>query len=398
MNQPRLPVWATTANYPAGTESWAATARRVAPSDAEQAAGFVPDTQVEAQLLNSMLGVSLEALSGLFDLWAFNFPSVFNTNAFVPLNVDRSIAQQSLALTRGQLVVLTNSSGTVEYSNDGRTWRDGATPLAGAATILAGGDPRIQYDGATIIAIDGTSNTTAYSADLESAWTPGGNLPSSASWHRAQRWPVPGARWIAAGTNKLATAANDTLGTWTSRTVQHANGYNRIITAPKGSTPSDALLLSSASTTDITVLDSAYATALKTVAAGAVTFSDGCWSPYWGRWYLVDTTGGLYYAATATGAWTTVAGLTYPRIGAFGRALITYGVNDLNFPNIAVSLDGGTTWKRFAVWAGSTDSFAPAAWNYYTPLNGAPCLLRAEPDTTTTTAVGLRSPFEVLES
>ena len=80
MVQPTRAVsWATDTSYPAGDDPWSAGPTKVALTDGEMAAGFVPDTQVPAEKLNDLLNVLTAYVDGVADSAALNWGPKFTT-------------------------------------------------------------------------------------------------------------------------------------------------------------------------------------------------------------------------------------------------------------------------------------------------------------------------------
>lgn len=409
---PVLPRWAlASTNYPAGSESWANTPRIVQPTQAEIEAGYKPGDQFPAQLENWLKDQFGQVISAMMDLQAFNFhkPSSTATNIgaenFTASDMKICIGPDGAAVSGGSsdhAIFILSNTPAVFKSRDGLAW---------ATTGALGFSPTIitsrwagmhQSAGANVVVIDGAGNANSRTTDGGATWTSNGTLPSSGSWQTANWWHGNSLnQWICAGTNKLATAGINFSGGWTSRTVQHANGYNKIVTAKDDvGVPTEALLLSNASTTQITKMKTDFSTSLVTVASSAKTFTDGCWSPYWGRFYLITSDGHLYYSATADGPWThgyfetdiSPSTLEPTRIYAFGRALLAFGQTaDLDTNTLFVSINGGLTWANVSVWE---TGIASPAWFWCGQFKGRAVLARIV-SSKLETCFGLVTPAEM---
>ncbi len=302
-----VPILAPSGNYPAGAESWAGTAKRVALSGAEQAAGFVPNTPIDAQSVNWLLGVHGELLSTVLDAPSMNWlpqPAYVNADVISSTNPNRNEATDPAIFysAHERLILKTPGGGTgvcfhSRRRGQGNSYDNGDTsPFTACADsgATAGAVILTQRElGFRIVAIDGSSGTVRKTDDYGATWSAAGTYGGLAgpicggyfdsAWHAAN-----------AGTPKEIFSSSTLSGAWTQTTLSaDANSYYRFVVADGIA----AAFLPGTCTTDtqllVKPLGGAWQVATVT-GAGASSGWRGDYNPTTGITMIVDLTGRCY--------------------------------------------------------------------------------------------------------
>lgn len=400
MTQPKdLPVWATTANYPAGGDPWNGQPRRVEPSSGAQAAGLTPGDQPPAEVANYLFGRTLDHLACIADSAAFNYyppRSLFNGNfptgglprfpsgSFTPTShpvictfgVDDADGNR-----HGAIAMLADDTygRNVFTSLDGGRWTIGTADLTPLGT---GTRPFDMAASPTHLAVPMTkadaSHDVLYSTDGGSSWTAAGFALTSDGTHIV--WTGEG------GLDHFIWSANEAKifycpGTFPGShssivTTSDYAATRQLCVAPYQAGVQDVLQLSTSAIKKVGRLAWSGSAFLWTeVTVDAVTnrhFKSACYSIAHAAWFLISEEAAdgffkVWRAATAAGPWSLVSTITATagacnEIVAFGRSLVMAPFTD-GLP-VRVSSDGGVTWKAIHPWpsfdASFSESVAPA--------------------------------------
>jgi hypothetical protein len=327
------------ANYPAGAESWQNTAQRVALSAGAQAAGFEPNSPIDAQSLNWLLGALGEHVEGLADAPSLNWAPqpVYKSadlSADTTGNRNETDDPPLIYAAGDRWIVKTVGGGTgvcfhsylqgrgLEYESDSDTNPFAASADSGAgatAAILTG--PYVNR----ILAVSG-AGVVRYSDNYGATWSAGGTTVGSYQPDSGGRYNN---RWVechnAGSTGAFDISYSTTLsGAWTlaaSFTGVDAQAYRRMIT---NSTDTAIFLPDSCDAVTEFLVDTGAGFSRVDIGAGASAGWRGCYHDLLDKFFAVNLAGQIWSSTAPDTSWAlegTVAAGAYD-IAPHGRGLV----------------------------------------------------------------------------
>ena len=279
-----------------------------------------PDNALSSQYLEAV-GFFTKELNAVYALQFTEIVRGFDLDPVFPLRLTSCIdaAYQPW-------IVFVHSTGRVKRSKTSNAddTLGGAQPTGGFVAIEAISGGQDGY----LLAIESVPGNVYASTDAGNTWPISAALPTTGSWS-ALNYSTELSKWVAVGAGKVAHSPAAPSLSWTGATgATLATAPLRVVVPRVGETGHGVLVIPESS--ENATLYSLNGTSFTSTAWGG-PISDGCWSEYHKKWFLLNTAGQLYRASTLDGIWTVESTLwqegfsVYKRIYPLGRYLVILG-------------------------------------------------------------------------